>query len=36
MIGSTALALGFSVATSDRRHFKRITGLKIEILWKQD
>jgi len=36
MIGSTALALGFSVATSDRRHFERIAGLKIEILWKQD
>ena len=32
MIGSTALALGFSVATFDRRHFERIEGLKIEIL----
>ncbi|NVM56821.1 MAG: type II toxin-antitoxin system VapC family toxin [Desulfobacterales bacterium] len=32
MIGSTALALGFSVATFDKRHFERIEGLKIEIL----
>ena len=32
MIGSTALALGFSVATFDKRHFQRIEGLKMEIL----
>ena len=32
MIGSTALSLGFSVATFDKRHFERIEGLKIEIL----
>lgn len=32
MIGSTALALGFSVATFDKRHFERLEGLKIEIL----
>jgi len=32
MIGSTALSLGFSVATFDKRHFERIEGLKIEML----
>lgn len=32
IIGSTALALGFSVATYNLRHFKRIEGLKIETL----
>ena len=32
LIGSTALSLGFSVATFDQRHFKRIEGLKVEIL----
>ncbi len=32
IIGSTALSLGFSVATTNRRHFDRIEGLKIETL----
>ena len=32
IIGSTALSLGFSVATYDIRHFERIEGLKIDIL----
>ena len=32
IIGSTALSLGFSVATYNRRHFDRIDGLKIEML----
>ena len=32
MIGSTALSLGFSVATYNLRHFERIVGLKIETL----
>ena len=32
MIGSTALSLGFSVATCSMRHFDRIEGLKIEQL----
>lgn len=32
IIGSTALSLGFSVATFDKRHFERIEGLEIEIL----
>ncbi|MBW2005368.1 MAG: type II toxin-antitoxin system VapC family toxin [Deltaproteobacteria bacterium] len=32
IIGSTALSLGFSVATYNMRHFERIEGLKIEIL----
>jgi predicted nucleic acid-binding protein len=32
IIGSTALALGFSVATYNLRHFERIEGLKIETL----
>ena len=31
MIGSTALAHGFSVATFNKRHFDRIEGLKVEI-----
>jgi predicted nucleic acid-binding protein len=31
MIGSTALSLGSSVATFDKRHFERIEALKIEI-----
>jgi len=30
IIASTALALGFSVATFNLRHFERIDGLKIE------
>ena len=32
IIGSTALSLGFSVATFNLRHFERIEGLKIELL----
>jgi len=32
IIGSTALSLGFSVATYNKRHFDRIEELKIEIL----
>lgn len=32
IIGSTALSLGFSVATYNERHFEKIEGLKIEIL----
>jgi tRNA(fMet)-specific endonuclease VapC len=32
IIGSTALSLGFSVATYNLRHFERIEGLKIETL----
>jgi len=32
MIGSTALSLGFSVATHNIRHFERIEGLKLEVL----
>jgi predicted nucleic acid-binding protein len=32
IIGSTALALGFSVATYNLRHFERIERLKIETL----
>jgi len=32
MIGSTALALGFSVATFNPRHFSRIESLELEIL----
>jgi tRNA(fMet)-specific endonuclease VapC len=32
IIGSTALTLGFSVATVNIRHFEKIEGLKIEIL----
>ncbi len=32
IIGSTALSLGFSVATYNIRHFERVEGLKIEIL----
>jgi len=35
IIGSTALSLGFSVATRNMRHFERIEGLKIEILTLQ-
>ena len=35
MIGSTALSLGFSVATHHLRHFERIEGLKIETLVPQ-
>ena len=30
IIGSTALSLGFSVATHNMRHFRRIEGLKVE------
>ena len=32
VIGSTALSLGFSVATYNIRHFERIEGLRIETL----
>jgi predicted nucleic acid-binding protein len=32
IIGSTALSLGFSVATNNLRHFGRIEGLKVEQL----
>jgi len=32
IIGSTAVSLGFSVATYNLRHFERIEGLKIEPL----
>ncbi len=32
IIGSTALALGFSVATFNKRHFDRMEGLKLEVL----
>jgi tRNA(fMet)-specific endonuclease VapC len=31
IIGSTALALGFSVATFNKKHFDKIEGLRIEI-----
>jgi tRNA(fMet)-specific endonuclease VapC len=31
MIGSTALALGFSVATFNNKHFDEIEGLRVEI-----
>ena len=32
IIGSTALSLGFSVATFNRRYLERIEGLKVEML----
>jgi tRNA(fMet)-specific endonuclease VapC len=32
MIGSTAISLGFSLATYNVRHFERIEGLKLENL----
>jgi tRNA(fMet)-specific endonuclease VapC len=32
IIGSTAISLGFSVATYNRRHFEKIEGLKLEII----
>jgi len=32
IIGSTALSLGFSIATFNLRHFERIEGLKVERL----
>ena len=32
IIGSTALSLGFSVATFNKRHFDRMEGLKLEVL----
>jgi predicted nucleic acid-binding protein len=32
MIGSTALALGFSVASFNKRHFDKIEGLKFQLL----
>jgi tRNA(fMet)-specific endonuclease VapC len=35
IIGSTAISLGFSVATYNLRHFERIEGLKIETLTLQ-
>lgn len=31
MIGATALALGFKVATRDRRSFSKIPGLSVEL-----
>jgi len=31
MIGSTALALGFSVATFNKKHFDKIEALRVEI-----
>lgn len=36
IIGSTALALGFSVATFNKRHFDKIEGLKLELLSARD
>ena len=32
MIASTALALGFSVVTFNKRHFDKISGLELEVL----
>jgi predicted nucleic acid-binding protein len=32
LIGATAIAHGFSIATFNQRHFSRIPGLRIEIL----
>ena len=32
MIGATAISLGYSVATLNRRHFERIDGLTVELL----
>jgi tRNA(fMet)-specific endonuclease VapC len=32
IIASTAIALGFSVATFDKRHFDKIQGLQLEVL----
>ncbi len=32
IIGATALSLGFSVATHNKRHFERIEGLKLDVL----
>jgi len=32
IIGSTALSLGFSVATFNMRHFEHVEGLKLEVL----
>ena len=32
IIGSTALSLGFSVATYNKRHYERLEGLRIEML----
>ena len=32
IIGSTALSLGFSVATFNKRHFEKIEGLRVEAL----
>ncbi len=31
IIGSTALALGFSVATFNKKHFDKIEGLRVEV-----
>ena len=36
IIGSTALSLGFSVATFNLRHFEKIEGLKVETLMLQE
>ncbi len=36
IIGSTALSLGFSVATYNLRHFEKIAGLKVETLMLQE
>ncbi len=32
IIGSTALSLGFSVATYNERHYERVEGLRIDLL----
>ena len=32
IIASTAIALGFSVASFDKRHFEKIQGLQLEVL----
>jgi tRNA(fMet)-specific endonuclease VapC len=32
MIASTALSLGFSVASADKRHFDKIEGLELECI----
>lgn len=34
LIGATALAIGFAVATGDKRSFPRIAGLKV-VLWER-
>lgn len=32
IIGATAISLGFSIATFNVRHFKKVEGLKLEII----